>query len=58
MKMLVKVWETDVELTLSQRSPSVWIAYGSYLGRSFDVKGRSPSAAANLWADAARYKTG
>jgi len=57
MEMRVKVWGDVVTVSVSQRSKSVWIAYGSYLGHTFEVKGRSAGAAAKLWADAARYRT-
>lgn len=53
----VRVWDKPVEITVYQKSKTVWIAYGEYMGHSFEVKSQSPTSAAKLWADAARYKT-
>lgn len=53
----VKVWETVVELTVHQRSKSVWIAYGEYLGKSYEGQGRTANAAAASWKERARYAT-
>jgi len=58
MKQRVRVWETDPDLTeieVYQKSKVVWIAVGRYLGKRYEVKDRSPTAAAKLWAATAKY---
>ena len=56
MHRTVKVWGRDIEITVYQKSKTVWIAVGEYMGQRFEVKGRSANSAANLWRDAATYK--
>lgn len=51
----VLVWGKPVEITVFQKSKSVWIARGDHMGESYEVKSSSPGAAAKLWADTARY---
>jgi hypothetical protein len=59
MKRLVRVWEGEepCEITVFQKSTSVWIAVGQYMEKTIEVKGRSASSAAALWRDAAHYKS-
>ena len=56
MKVTVIVWGKTIEITVYQKSKSVWIAAGEYLGESFQVKGSSSSSAAAHWQEAAKYK--
>ena len=56
MRHRVKVWSETIEIETYQKSKSVWIATGSYLGQTFEVKDRSSSAAANAWRTAAEYR--
>jgi hypothetical protein len=56
MNRTVRVWNEDVEVSVFQRSKSVWIAVGTYMGHHVEVKGQSANAAVALWRDAARYK--
>lgn len=56
MSEIVRVWNVDVEVNVYQKSKSVWIAVGTYLGHQIEVKARSDSSALALWRDAARYK--
>lgn len=42
-------------VTILQRSKTVWVATGSYRGRLFEVKARSPAVALTLWMEAAQY---
>jgi len=56
MERMVQVWNEDVEVSVYQKSKSVWVAVGTYLGHHIEVKGRSASSALALWRDAARYK--
>ena len=53
----VKVWETVVEVKVNQQSKSVWVAYGEYLGKKYEGKGRSANIAAASWKERARYAT-
>jgi len=55
LQKTVVVWGDRVEIIVYQKSKSVWIATGTYLGRSFDVKASTSGSAAKLWADAAKY---
>lgn len=58
-KHMVKVWEGDepCEITVVQKSKSVWIASGKYMGKTLEVQGRTANNAAALWRDAAHYKS-
>jgi hypothetical protein len=56
MTTLVKVWDKPHEITVYQRSKTVWIAAGDYMGERIESKGSSQSAAAAHWREAARYK--
>ncbi len=51
----VKVWGRDVEISVYQKTKTVWIATGSYLDKHYEVKGRTETQAASAWAEAARY---
>lgn len=57
MQQRVKVWGDTVIIEVEQRSKSVWIAYGEYLGHRFETKDRSAGSAAKRWAEAAKYRT-
>jgi hypothetical protein len=56
LKLKVQVWDKPYEIIVEQKSKSVWIASGEYMGNYLQVKGSSSSAAAKHWAEAARYK--
>lgn len=56
MKIMVKVWDKPHEIDVFQKSKSVWIAVGGYMGERLEAKGRTESQAANNWREAARYK--
>lgn len=56
MKHIVNVWDKPHEISVYQKSKSVWIAVGEYMGDRLEVKGRTESQAANNWREAARYK--
>ena len=55
-KHVVTSWDEKIEITVAQKSKSVWIAVGNHIGRIVEVKGRSESTAIALWRDAARYR--
>ena len=57
MTIIVEVWGTKIELTVQQRSKSVWIASGAYNGKSFQGQGRSANTAAASWREQARYSS-
>ena len=56
VKQTVNVWDKPHEITVYQKSKSVWIAVGEYMGERLEVKGRTASQAANDWKEAARYR--
>lgn len=45
----VIVWGKPHQVTVEQRSKSVWIASGDYMGQSHQTTGRSATQAANQW---------
>lgn len=59
MKVRVRVWEGEepVEITVVQKSKSLWVASGQYIGKSITVQGRTANNAAALWKDAAHYRS-
>jgi hypothetical protein len=59
MKRFVKVWdgEDPCEITVVQKSKSVWIAVGTYMGKEVRVEGRTPNNASALWRDTAHYRS-
>lgn len=54
----VMVWGESVEVSLHQKSKSVWIARGTYLTHSIETKDRSPGSALARWREAATYRGG
>jgi hypothetical protein len=56
MKQAVRVWDVPHEITVYQKSKSVWVAVGDYMGERVEVNGSSASAAAKHWQEAARYR--
>lgn len=56
MEHTVKVWDKPHEVSVYQKSKSVWIAVGTYMGQRLEVKGRTQSQALSAWREAARYK--
>jgi hypothetical protein len=52
----VIVWGNPIEVDVFQKSKSVWIASGTYLGQSFEVKDRSEQTALGAWRKAAEYR--
>jgi hypothetical protein len=59
MRLSVKVWEHEdpCEITVVQKSKSVWIASGEYMGKAITVQGRTANNAAAIWRDAAHYRS-
>jgi hypothetical protein len=52
----VQVWNQPQQVTVYQKSRSVWVAVGTYMGERIEVKGRTESQALGSWREAARYK--
>jgi hypothetical protein len=53
---VMEVWGKDCEIRVRQKSKSVWVAHGEYMGEQFSSTGSSARSAASHWRDAARYK--
>jgi hypothetical protein len=56
VEVTVTVWSRQYEVSVYQKSKSVWVAVGDYEGQRIEVKGRSQSQAVASWREAARYK--
>ena len=56
MKQRVTVWGEAITIDVEQRSKSVWIASGEYMGQRIDTKDRTASTAAKRWREAATYR--
>ena len=52
----VEVWGKPYTVNTRQKSKSVWIATGYYLGETITVQDRSKTTAIKRWREAARYK--
>lgn len=55
-KRTVYVWSKPYEITIFQKSKTVWIAAGQYMGAHVEVKGTTATAAEKHWREAAMYK--
>jgi hypothetical protein len=51
----VHVWAIPHVITLSQKSETVWVAVGDYMGERIDVEGSSADVTAK-WVEAARLR--
>ncbi len=56
MKHTVLVWDKPQVVTAYQKSNSVCVATGEYMGKSIETKDRSEGAAVKRWVEAAHYK--
>jgi hypothetical protein len=52
----VSVWGRPQIISVYQKSKSVWIARGDYMGQSLEVKDRTESSAISAWRKAATYR--
>ncbi len=52
----VDVWGKSYDITVYQKSKSVWIATGDYMGRLIVVQDRTVSTAIKRWREAANYQ--
>lgn len=57
-KIVVNVWDKRYEVSYYQKSKSVWIATGEYMGVSHSTKDATKGAAIKRWQEWARYKGG
>lgn len=55
-KTTILVWDKPHEVTVHQKSKSVWVASGTYMGESLQRQDASERTAIKRWAEAARYK--
>lgn len=53
---VVNVGDKRYPVEVYQKSKSVWVAVGDYLGESIRVQDRSEGAATKRWCEAARFK--
>ncbi|MGE3745574.1 MAG: hypothetical protein AB7G25_07690 [Sphingomonadaceae bacterium] len=56
MERTVKVWGQPQSVSVHQKSKSVWIAAGNYMGEHIQTQDRSAGAAVKRWVDAATYR--
>jgi hypothetical protein len=52
----VKVWDKPHVVSVYQKSKTVWIAVGEYMGERLETQGTSANSALKSWCDAAKYK--
>jgi hypothetical protein len=55
-QLTVEVWGEPQMISVYQKSKSVWIAIGNYMGDHLEAQGRSEPTAVKRWREAARYK--
>jgi hypothetical protein len=52
----VKVWDKSCLVSVYQKSKSVWVAVGEYMGNRIEVRASSNNSALAHWRRAALYK--
>lgn len=52
----VLVWGEAVKVSVYQKSKSVWVASGDYMGESITVQNGSSRSAVTLWRSTAEYR--
>ena len=52
----VTVWSTSHSVTVYQKSKSVWVAVGDYMGERIEAKDTSAGSALKRWKEAATYR--
>ena len=48
------VWHETVEISVSKKSETVWIASGEFLDQPYAFRGRTESQAVKVWTEAAK----
>jgi hypothetical protein len=56
MKHRVIVWDQPLMVDVYQKSKSVWVASGDYMGQHLSTQDRSQATALKRWAEAAKYR--
>ena len=56
MDCRVEVWGKPLIVNVDQKSETVWIAVGQYLGNRIETTGRTASDAVSAWRAAAHYQ--
>ena len=56
MRHTLEVWGKSYEVSVHQKSKTVWIASGDYEGEYLQTQGRSEAEAVGGWREAARYR--
>jgi hypothetical protein len=52
----VTVWSQSHTASVYQKSKSVWVAVGDYMGERIETKGSSAGSALTAWKNAATYR--
>jgi hypothetical protein len=52
----VEVFGKSIEISVYQKSKTVWIAQGLYVGKAYQAQGRTEPRAASAWARAVAYR--
>lgn len=55
-KHTVDVWGKPYNIEIRQKSKTVWVAVGTFMGEPIEVKRSSARAAAKAWREAARFR--
>lgn len=56
MQEAVEVWGQSCTVSVHQKSKTVWIAVGNYMGVRIETKDSTKSTALKRWQEAARYR--
>ncbi|HEY8275611.1 MAG TPA: hypothetical protein VIG52_01290 [Methyloceanibacter sp.] len=57
MERSVNVWGRPCVVQVDQKSQTVWVVTGEYLGKTISVKDRTASSAVRLWVETATRPT-
>jgi hypothetical protein len=52
----VQVWDKTYKVSVQQKSKSVWVATGDYMGKRLECEGSSANSAPSAWRKAAGYQ--
>jgi hypothetical protein len=55
---IVRVWDEPHTIETHQKSKSVWVASGEYMGETHSTQDRTEGAAVKRWREWAQYKGG
>jgi hypothetical protein len=54
--LTTSVWGKDHKVTVYQKSKTVWVAVGDYMGQQLVVQDRSEGTALKRWREAAKHR--